>query len=143
MPLPNTFKTLMLLPLMTMVACASPTTSADQGFVRIEDLLANPSNFDGKTITVKGWASIRHEDYGLWASRADYEARNWRRCISLLNTYNDPNKNLQLDRTEVTITGMIYKDVFHTQDGKPVIRLGACNPVGIRFADTDGLRRYP
>lgn len=132
-----------LLPLVLLAACATPPGRDSPTWVSVNDVLAKPSEVDGKVVTIKGWASIRHEDYGIWATQADYESRNWKQCISLLNFYSDDALNKSLDRTTVLITGIIQRDVFHDKDGGAVVRLGTCNQMGIRFVEPTGLSAFP
>jgi len=127
-------------------ACATPAVPPAppvDALVDMQDILASPFDYDGKTVTIKGWASLLNEDYGIWASQADYKERNWRNCISLLNTYADAWKNEALDLSNVLVTGVFSRDIFHNKDGQVVVRLGACNEAGIRFHGPDGLRSLP
>jgi hypothetical protein len=109
-------------------------------WIEVDSVLANPSLYVGKTITLKGWASIRTEDKGIWFTPEDYENRNRRHCISLLNTYKDEGINRSLDRKYVLVTGKIDPDSYHNAEGQGIVRLGSCNKVAIRFEEPNGLR---
>ncbi|MGB9109183.1 MAG: hypothetical protein WCC39_10910, partial [Telluria sp.] len=87
------------------------------------------------------WASLRHEDYGVWATEDDYKKRNWKRCISLLNHYSDESKNKELDQSLVLITGTFNKDIVHNERGIEIVRLGSCSRFGIRFVEPDSLKK--
>lgn len=123
-------------------ACATVSSTRPVNWIGVADVLANPAGFDGKVVTIKGWALIKNENYRIWATQSDYEKLNRKQCISLLNSYNDDARNESLDQTTVLITGTVYQDIFHNEEGKDVIRLGTCNKVGIRFIDPDGLRPF-
>ena len=105
-------------------------------------IIANPAEYDGKLVTIKGWASVWHEDYGIWATQDDYRKRNRKNCISLLNSYNDDALNEPVDRKEVLVTGIFYRDAYRDKDGRPVVLLGSCSRLGIQFSEPEGLRRF-
>lgn len=121
-----------------MVQASAP----DVRWVSVTDVLANPSAYSGKEVTIRGWVSLRHEDHGIWATKADYEKRDWRKCISLLNWYSDEAANKAIDRTEILVTGIFDKDIVHDKEGRNLIRLGACSPARIRFNEPRGLRTF-
>jgi hypothetical protein len=120
-------------------SCATPG-KVPPAWVEVDSVLANPAAYAGRTITLKGWASVRTEDKGIWVTPKDYEDRNRRRCISLLNTYKDESVNRSLDRKYVLVTGKIDLDSYHDAEGQGIIRLGSCNKVAIRFEEPNGLR---
>jgi hypothetical protein len=95
--------------------------------VSVSDVVSKPDDFNGKVI---------------WASQADYEQRNWKQCISLLDFFADESRNKALDRTTVLITGKFSRDIFHDEKGQEVVRLGTCNQFGIRFTEPDALRKF-
>jgi hypothetical protein len=125
---------------MTLSGCAGLSQSEQTTSISVADVISRPLDFDGRIVTIKGWASLRHEDYGIWASEEDYKKRNWKRCISLLNHYSDEAKNKQLDRRSVLITGVFNNDIFHNESGVDIVRPGSCSRFGIRFVEPDGLR---
>lgn len=123
-------------------ACGTASGTVPSTWTSVANVTSEPAGFDKKVVTIKGWASIRGEDYGIWATQDDYEKRNWKRCISLLNIYNDQALNESLDRKPVLITGTVFQDIFLDKDGRQVVRLGTCNKVGIRFIEPGGLRSF-
>ena len=125
-----------------MQICTAHASMAEATWVSVIDVLANPSAYSGKEVTIKGWVSLRHEDHGIWATEADYEKRDWKKCISLLNWYSDEAANRAIDRTEILATGIFDQDIFHDKEGRNLIRLGTCNPAGIRFNEPRGLRKF-
>jgi len=132
-----------LLSSLSLVAgCGNLEKVSRSDWLSVEEVISKASSLDEQVITVKGWASIRNEDYGIWENKNDYEKRSSDKCISLLNFYSDRNRNKELDRNFVLITGTFSKDVFHDKNGQDVIRLGACSQFGIRFIEPDGLRKF-
>jgi hypothetical protein len=125
---------------MALSACAGLSQSEQATSISVADVISRPLDFDGRIVTIKGWASLRHEDYGIWATEDDYKKRNWKRCISLLNHYPDEAKNKELDRRSVLITGVFNNDILHNESGVDIVRLGTCSKFGIRFVEPDGLR---
>lgn len=125
-----------------MSACATASSTRPLNWIGVADVLSKPADFNGKVVTIKGWASLGNENHQLWATQGDYEKLNRKQCISLLNSYNDDARNESLDQTTVLITGTVCQDIFHDKEGGGVIRLGTCNEVGIRFIDPDGLRPF-
>jgi hypothetical protein len=126
----------------TLMLSSCSTAPKTSSWVEVDDVLANPSAFAGRKVTIKGWASIRNEDKGIWATPDDYANRNRRRCISLLNTYRDEEINRSLDRKYVLVTGTIDPDSYHDSAGQGIVRLGSCNKVGVFFEDPAGLRIF-
>lgn len=121
---------------------AAQATAPEVAWVGVMDVLINPGAYAGNVVTIKGWVSLRHEDYGIWATEADYEKRDWKKCISLLNRYSDEAANGAIDRTEILVTGIFDDDIYHDKAGQNVIRLGTCSPAGIRFNEPRGLRSF-
>lgn len=120
-------------------SCATTGTES-RAALTVGQVIASAELYDGKVITVQGWASVHYEDYGIWVSRSDYETRNERNCISLLNHYKNADLNQAVDRKAVLVSGIFDKDIFHDKDRHDVIRLGACSKFGIRFLDPAGLQ---
>lgn len=106
----------------------------------VSELLAHASEFDGRKVVLHGWASATFEDYGIWETRDDYLARSQNKCVSLLNRYRDPERNHAVHRRPVTVSGTFIKDISRDEQGRSVVRLGACSESGIRFDDPDGLQ---
>ena len=126
---------------MALSGCAAWSPSEQLTSISVVDILSTPLDFDGKIVTIKGWASLRREDYGIWATEDDYKKRNWRRCISLLNHYSDESKNKEFDRSLVLTNGVFSNDIFHNEKGVEIVRLGTCSRFGIRFVEPDGLKK--
>lgn len=126
--------------LTTTVSSCATSPNSPSPWIEVDSVLANPTAFDGKKVTVKGWVSIRNEDRGIWDGPADYANRNRRRCISLLNTYSDESINRALDRKYVLVTGVVDADSYHDASGQGIVRLASCNRVAIRFEEPNGLR---
>jgi hypothetical protein len=122
-------------------SCSTSQTVQLKAWTEIDDVLANPTAYSGKTVTIRGWISIRHEDYGVWATSDDYANRNRRRCISLLNTTGDNELNRSLDRTYALVTGKINSDSYRDSEGRGIIRLGSCNRVAIGFEKPTSIQR--
>ncbi|MCC2962523.1 hypothetical protein LK540_19015 [Massilia sp. IC2-278] len=137
-----TLSSLSLLAAMMVPAAAEPRDPPGDTWVGVKEVLAAPFDYDGKTVTIKGWATIQREFYGIWASQADYENRVWRHCIALLNLYADDGKNKALNQSDVLVTGVFSRDSSRTKHGRPIVRLGACNEAGIHFIGPDGLRKF-
>lgn len=125
-----------------LTGCANSMEANNSDSIAVDDVISHASDFDEKIITIKGWASVRPEDYGIWASEDDYKKRNWRRCISLLNFYSDKSINKSLDQKVVLITGKFMKDIFHDKNGQEIVRMGTCSQYGIRFIEPSGLRKF-
>jgi hypothetical protein len=122
-----------------LASCAS-AQKAPGDAVEIEKVLANPTAYTGHTITIKGWVSLRAEDYGLWATKSDYEKGDMQKCISILNKHDDEKTNRAFDRTYALVTGVIVPDSYHDAEGRFIVRLNACNKVGMRFEKPSGMR---
>jgi hypothetical protein len=139
--------TLVLIRLLVFVLAAFPFASRAQEFdppknvVSVVEILVSPEKFDGKTVSVKGWLTIRHEDTGLWATPNDYKKRNTKLCISLMNRYKDDAMNKAVDAKHVIVTGIFFKDISHDRNGQYVFRPDACSNFGIRFIEPLGLRQ--
>jgi len=99
--------------------------SGDPGFL---DVAASPQTFDGQTVTLKGWLSLRAEDRNLWATRADHDAWRTDRCISLSMSAAKLDEISVLDGRVVEVTGVVSRD---GSKGGSVIRLGACRDAAI------------
>lgn len=117
-----------------------PPAAAARGTIpvlTVGEALERAAELDGETIMLKGWASVRFEDYGIWASREDHAANNWKRCISLLNRFDDRARNAALDGRGVMLVGVLEADIYRRTDGPLVVYLGPCNRTGIRFLGED------
>lgn len=111
---------------MILVVPACATSSAmrlpDATFLQASK---SPTAFDGKTITVRGWITLRHEDKNLWATWQDHENWETTRCISLVN-YDSLND--ALDGKYVEVTGVLRKDA---SNGGTLLRLASCRDVAL------------
>lgn len=113
-----------------LVAC-SPASSlqreavADPLFLQVA---AAPQTFEGKTVTLRGWVSLRHEDRNLWVTKADHERWQTPRCLSLSLYDALLDRAGELDGRLVEVTGVVSSDA---SKGGRVIRLGACRDVAI------------
>lgn len=65
--------------------CFSNCSAADwndtANTLSVEQVIELAPSLHGQQVTVRGWASMKPEDYGIWASADDYEKRNELRCI--------------------------------------------------------------
>jgi hypothetical protein len=115
-------------------ACSISTglrnAAADEAFL---SALISPDRNNGKVVTLKGWVSMRHEDWNLWATPADRENWNTARCISLSGYDDLRDYAADFDGKFVEITGTFTSDA--TEGGR-IVRLGACSDIALRV---DGL----
>lgn len=120
--------------LLILVACSGPLAvkgmGPDKDFIALSVL---PDGNDGRLVTLRGWVSMRHEDWNLWATQSDHENWNTVRCISLSNYDELRGHAREFDGRFVEITGTLIKDA--TNGGK-LVRLGSCREVAISL---DGL----
>lgn len=123
-------------------ACGAPSSALSPTWIGVSDVISDPLRYNGKEVTIKGWATVRSGSYRIWASRGDYEKHNVAQCITLLNSYTDDTLNKSVDGKTVLITGTVDKDIKRDKDGNPVIVLHACNDIGIRFTPPRGLRAF-
>lgn len=96
-----------------------------------------PDYFDGKEVSLRGWITLRHEDWNLWATSADQEEWNTPRCISLSGYYSLRDEADEFDGRLVEVTGTILSDASL---GGKVIRLGACRDVAIKISGPSSVK---
>jgi hypothetical protein len=123
-----------------LASCSTSHLRKQPSWTEIDTILANPAAYAGKTLTIRGWISIRREDYGVWATSADYSNRNRHRCISLLNTTGNEDLNRYFDRTYVLVTGKIDSDSYRDAEGRGIVRPGSCNRVAIGFEQPSSIQ---
>jgi hypothetical protein len=121
-----------------LTSCASHpqiTRAADTEFVKI---LSNPAAFDGETVKVRGWISVRHEDKNFWLTWKDHE--NWEvsRCISLVHYDLLDDVAKSLDGRYVEITGTFRMDASNNGS---MIRLASCSKRGIELENAASVVR--
>ncbi|WP_445513504.1 hypothetical protein [Stenotrophomonas sp. 3(2025)] len=107
------------------MAPSRQATKADPLFL---DVAAAPHAFEGQTVTLRGWVSLRHEDRNLWATKDDHERWQTSRCISLSLYASLLSRVSDLDGRMVEVTGVIRSDA--SKEGR-VIRLGACRNAAV------------
>jgi len=95
---------------------------SDPEFLRAAE---SPGAFDGKTITIRGWITLRHEDKNLWATWRDHENWETTRCISIIN-YDSLDD--ALDGKYVEVTGVMREDASM---GGTLLRLASCRNAAI------------
>lgn len=92
---------------------------------------------DGELVTLRGWVSMRHEDWNLWATWSDHEDWNTTRCISLSGYDELRDHAKDFDGKLVEVTGTLLSDA--TERGR-IVRLGSCREVAIRVNGLSSVR---
>lgn len=116
--------------------CAACTTigkarPADAVFLQVAK---SPEAFDRKSVTVKAWITLRHEDKNLWATWRDHENWDTTNCLSLVN-YDSLDD--EMDGKYVEVTGMVIADA--SNDGA-IIRLASCRGAAIEVSGPSAIR---
>ncbi|WP_279207352.1 hypothetical protein [Stenotrophomonas indicatrix] len=119
---------------LAILACSSmaPSRQATKADPLFLDVAAAPHAFEGQTITLRGWVSLRHEDRNLWATKNDHERWQTSRCVSLSLYASLLSRVSDLDGRVVEVTGVISNDA---SKGGGVIRLGACRDAAIAVSE--------
>ena len=124
-----------------LISCTTENVKSDQVKVNtIEEIIAAPWVFDGREVNVKGWITMDHEDHTLYTSMAEHNKRNFRKCISLLNYYDDSDLLRDVNHKMVLVTGIFHQDIYHDEHGNQLIRLDTCNRFGISFVGTTNVK---
>lgn len=114
--------------------CVSKGPSRQEVHQHFLEIADNPSEFDGRTIRVTGWISLRHEDKNLWATPSDHEDWNIKHCISLIG-YDKLNADA-LDGKYVEVNGVLRKDASESGN---LIRLASCRDVAIEIENASSV----
>lgn len=95
---------------------------------------ASPAKFDGQSIVIKAWITLRHEDKNLWATWKDHENWNTLHCISLVNYDSLP---ASLDGAYVQVEGVLRSD--SSQNGS-LVRLASCRDVALDISGPGAIK---
>lgn len=112
----------------------SKNIPVDPGFL---NAASDSLSLDGKSVVVRGWISLRHEDKNLWATWHDHEQWETSRCISLINYDSLVGQENLLDGKYVEVTGILRSDA--SEEGR-LIRLASCRNVGIEILGVSSIK---
>jgi len=111
-----------------------PGVLADETFL---DVARRPQAFEGQTVTMRAWITLRHEDKNLWATWTDHQSWNTERCVSLINYDSLENFEQALDGHFVEVVGTVVSDA--SREGT-LLRFASCRDVAIEISGPSAIR---